>query len=186
MPLTQLDSTTALVVIDLQKGIVAGPTVPHSAAEVIERTGRIARAFRQSGLPVVLVNVSGGAPGRTDTRLGNFSLPPDWTEIVPELKDLADHIVTKQRPGAFHGTALDEYLRQHHITQIVLTGIATTIGVEATARSAFDLGYHVTLVADAISDRVADHHRHSVEHVFPRLGEVTNTDELLKFLEMKR
>ena len=182
MALTKLDERTALVVIDLQKGIVAMQTKPYSITDVVERTTRIARAFREKGLPVVLVNVNGMAPGRTDARRLNASFPTDWAEIIPELKEYADHFVTKQRPGAFHGTGLDDYLREHNVTQIVLTGVSSSNGVESTARSAYDLGYHVTIVADAISDRDADTHQHSVDKIFPRLSEVTTTDEILKFL----
>lgn len=180
MPLTQLDDTCALVVIDLQKGVAGMPTV-HPASEIIGRSAQLARAFRERGLPVVLVNATGRAPGRTDAGSPKFSFPPDWTELVPELeRHPGDHIVTKQRWGAFLGTDLDEYLRGRGVTQIVLTGIATSVGVESTARSAYDLGYHVTLVVDAMTDRDADAHRHSVEKIFPRLGETCKTDEVLK------
>jgi nicotinamidase-related amidase len=171
MPLTKLDDTCALIVIDLQKGILGFPTV-HPVGEIIARTAQLARAFRERGLPVVLVNASGMAPGRTDAGMPKFSFPPDWTEFVPELEQhSSDHIVTKQRWGAFLGTTLDDYLRQRGVTQVVITGVATTAGVESTARSAYDLGYNVTLVVDAMTDRDADAHRHGVEKIFPRLGE---------------
>jgi nicotinamidase-related amidase len=62
MALTALDPKTALVVIDLQKGIVSLPTA-HPTAEVIERASRLADAFRRHRLPVVLVHVVGAAPG---------------------------------------------------------------------------------------------------------------------------
>jgi nicotinamidase-related amidase len=183
MPLTKLDTTPALIVIDLQKGIVGLPTV-HPANEIIDRSAQLARAFRERGLPVVLVNVSGPAPGRTDAGRPKFSFPADWTELVPELEQHpGDHTVTKQRWGAFLGTTLDDYLRQRGVTQIVLTGVATSIGVESTARSAYDLGYNVTLVVDAMTDRDADAHRHSVEKIFPRLGETANTGDVLKLLK---
>ncbi|MGO9167586.1 MAG: isochorismatase family protein [Candidatus Sulfotelmatobacter sp.] len=183
MPLAKLDTTAALVVIDLQKGIVGMPTV-HPAGEVIGRVARLARAFRERGLPVVLVNVAGRAPGRTDAGFPKFSFPPDWSELVPELEQHAsNHLVTKQRWGAFLGTTLDDYLRQRGVTQIVLTGIATSIGVESTARSAYDLGYNVALVVDAMTDRDADAHRHSVEKIFPRLGETDTTANVLKLLQ---
>ena len=87
--------------------------------------------------------------------------------------------MTKQRVGAFIGTSLDEYLRERGVTQVFLAGIATSSGVEATARSAYDLGYNVVLVVDAMTDRDPEAHRHSVEKVFPRLGETTTTDEVL-------
>jgi nicotinamidase-related amidase len=111
MPLTKLDTNAALVVIDLQKGIAGLPTV-HPAGEIIGRAAQLARAFRGQGLPVVLVNVTGRAPGRTEAGSPKFSFPPDWTELVPELEHHPDdYIVTKQRVSAFIGTSLDDYLR---------------------------------------------------------------------------
>jgi nicotinamidase-related amidase len=186
MPLTQLDTTAALIVVDLQKGIVGLPTV-HPVGEVVGRSAQLARAFRERGLPVVLVNVSGRAPGRTDAGAPKFSFPPDWTELVPELEQQpGDYIVTKQRIGAFIGTSLDEHLRQRGVTQVFLTGIATSIGVESTARSAYDLGYNVVLVIDAMTDRDADAHRHSAEKIFPRLGETATTKDVLTLLQQDR
>ena len=183
MPLTTLDKTSALIVIDLQKGIVGLPTV-HPASKIINKSAQLARAFRNRGLPVVLVNVSGGPPGRTDTANRRGSLPADWTELVPELeRSLNDHIITKQRWGAFLNTDLNDYLRHRGTTQIVFTGIATSVGVESTARSAHDLGYNLTLVLDAMTDRDADAHRHSVEKIFPRLGETGKTDDVLELLK---
>ncbi|MGA3187681.1 MAG: isochorismatase family cysteine hydrolase [Bryobacteraceae bacterium] len=182
MPLTKLEPTAALIVIDLQKGIMGLSTV-HPLPEIIDRSAQLARAFRKRGLPVVLVNASGLAPGRTDAARPKFSFPADFTELVPELEQQpSDHLITKQRWGAFLGTNLDEYLRQRGATQIVLTGVATSAGVESTARSAYDLGYHVTLVVDAMTDRDADSHLHSVEKIFPRMGETTKTDDVLRLL----
>lgn len=182
MPLTKLDAVPALVVIDLQKGIVGLP-LAQPASEIVSRSARLARAFREHGLPVVLVNVAGRAPGRTDAGLPKLSFPPDWTELVPELeRQPDDYLVTKQRVGAFIGTSLHDQLGKRGVTQIVLTGISTSAGVESTARSAYDHGYNVTLVADAMTDRDADTHRHSIEKVFPRFGEVTTTEDVLRQL----
>jgi nicotinamidase-related amidase len=182
MPLTKLDPTSALILIDLQKGVAGMPTV-HPASEIISRAARLARAFRERALPVVLVNVSGPPPGRTDAGPPKFSFPPDWTDLVPELEQQpGDHLVTKQRWGAFLGTTLDDTLRRRSVTQVVLAGIATSSGVESTARSAYDLGYNLTLVVDAMTDRDAEAHRHSIEKIFPRLGETATTDDVLKLL----
>ena len=182
MPLTKLDTNAALIVIDLQKGIVAVPTV-HPACEIIGRAAQLARAFRERNLPVVLVNVTGRPPGRTDAGSPVRSFTADWTELVPELQQHAnDHLVSKQRPGAFIGTSLHDYLRQRGVTQVFITGIATSLGVESTARGAYDHGYNVVLVADAMTDRDADAHRHSVERIFPRLGETDTTENVLKLL----
>jgi nicotinamidase-related amidase len=184
MPLTKLDAVAALVVIDLQKGIVGLPLL-HPASQIVERTAQLARAFRERDLPVVLVNVTGMAPGRTDAARPQFSMPADWTELVPELQSQPDDfLVTKRRVGAFIGTPLDDYLRQRGVTQVFLTGVATSAGVESTARSAYDLGYNVVFVADAMTDRDGDAHRFSVERIFPRIGEITTAGEVLKVLKV--
>ena len=183
MPVTKLDSTAALIVIDLQKGIVGMPTV-HPASEIIGRAAQLARAFRERGLPIVLVRVTGAAPGRTDVGRPKMEFADDWAEIVPELgQQPGDHIVSKQHWGAFIGTSLEDYLRQRGVTQVFLAGVATSIGVESTARSAYDHGYNVVLVVDAMTDRDADAHRRSAEKIFPRLGETDTTDNVLKLLK---
>lgn len=183
MPLTKLDDISALIVIDLQKGIVGRPTV-HPAGEIVDRSAQLARAFRKRGLPVVLVNVAGLPPGRTDAGPRNFSFLPDFADLVPELDPQpSDLLVTKHQPGAFLGTSLDGELRRRGVTQTFLAGVATSLGVESTGRSAYDLGYNVTFVIDAMTDRDADFHRHSVEKIFPRLGETAITDDVLKYLQ---
>jgi nicotinamidase-related amidase len=184
MPLSKLDTIAALVVIDLQKGIVGLPTV-HPTTEIVARSAILARAFRRRSLPVVLVNVTGAAPGRTDVGPRNLSsLPADWTERVSELEQHPDdYIVNKQRVGAFIGTSLDEALRKRGVTQVFVTGIATSLGVESTARSAYDYGYNVVIVVDAVTDRDADAHRHCVEKIFPRISETDTTDSVLKLLK---
>ncbi|WP_213805318.1 isochorismatase family protein [Granulicella sp. dw_53] len=183
MPLATLDTTSALIVIDLQKGIVAADTA-HPTNEIVSRSVQLARAFRERGLPVVLVNVTGGAPGRTDATRPKLSLPDDWADLIPALEQQpTDLLITKQRQGAFIGTSLDHDLRQRGVTQVFLTGIATSSGVESTARSAYELGYNVVLIADAMTDRSAEAHAHSVEKIFPRLSEVDTTASVLQRLQ---
>jgi len=186
MPLTQLDPVTALVLIDLQKGIV-GMLPPESGAAVVSRSVSLARAFRAKNLPVVLVNVAGAAAGRTDTPRPNFaSFPPDFAELVPELeRQPGDHLVTKHCFGAFINTDLDGYLRRRGATQIVLAGIATSIGVESTARSAYDFGYNVTFAVDAMGDRVEENHHHAIAKSFPRLGESGSSQDVLRLLNAR-
>lgn len=183
MSATTLDPRTALIVVDLQKGIAGLPTA-HPAAEVIERSARLADAFRTKDLPVVLVNVTGGAPGRNESQGGGGAAPAaDWAELVPELnREDSDILVTKNTWGAFYGTDLDSQLRRRGITQVVVTGIATSIGVESTARFAQEYGYNVTVVTDAVTDMSAEAHDNSVERVFPRLGETDTTEAVLKLL----
>lgn len=184
MPLTTLDPTPALVVIDLQNGIVSGPVahvVPHAAA--------LATAFRQHDLPVMLVNVTGRAPGRTDadshgSHGSTGTLPAGWADIIDELEQQpGDHLITKRRRSAFHDTGLNTLLRDLGVTQIVLAGVSTSAGVESTARSAHDHGYHVVLATDAMADHDPDSHRHSLERVFPKLGETATSAEIIDFLD---
>jgi nicotinamidase-related amidase len=183
MPLTTLDPVAALIVIDLQKGIVALPFA-DTASDIISRAAQLADAFRERGLPVVLVNVTGGPQGRTDAGPRNLSLSDDWSELVPELNQQPDdYLVSKQRVGAFLGTTLQEYLSEHSVTQVFFAGVATSGGVEATARVARDYGYNVVFAIDAMTDRDAETHRHCVEKIFPRLGETDTTENILKFVK---
>jgi nicotinamidase-related amidase len=152
--------------------------------DIIGRAAKLAAAFRERGLPVVLVNVTAAAPGRTDAGPRNLSFPPDWTEILPELQQHADdYLISKQRVGAFLGTSLDETLRGRNVTQVFVIGVATSAGVESTVRSAYDLGYNVVAVVDAMTDRDAEAHRHSVEKIFPRMGETETTENVLQRLK---
>ncbi|WP_328457244.1 isochorismatase family protein [Amycolatopsis sp. NBC_00438] len=188
MALTTIDPTSALVVIDLQQGIVAAHHDPAVTAAVKQAAG-LATEFRRHGLPVVLVNVTGRAPGRTDAgrSAAPATPPPGWADLVDELDvQPTDHLITKRRRSAFHDTGLDTLLRDLGVTQIVLAGISTSSGVESTARSGSDHGYHVVLATDAMTDPDADAHRHSVEGIFPKLGETATTAEIVGRVEATR
>lgn len=178
MPITTTDPTTALIVVDLQRGIVALP-LAHPVADVVDRTVVLAREFRRRGLPVVLVNVAGGPPGRTDAGDSRGrDLPDGWTDLVPELdRQPEDIVVTKKARSAFTGTGLAERLRGLGVSQVVVTGIATSSGVESTARDAHEQGFHVTLPVDAMTDSNAARHDHSVTRIFPRIAETGTTQD---------
>lgn len=183
MPVTVLDPKTALVIIDLQRGIAAMP-VAHAIDGVVANAAALAAAFRAKGLPVVLVNVAGVAPGRTDAPRLAGPFPPGFDELLPELDaQPGDHRVTKHTWGAFPNTDLADYLKREGVTQVVLAGVATSIGVESTAREAFALGLNITLAADAMTDRVPEAHANSVNIIFPRLGEVGTTQDVLDALK---
>lgn len=186
MPITSIDPTAALVLIDLQKGVLEVATSPVPVATVLENSRLLADAFRRRGLPVVLVNVSGGAPGRTETPPpagASTARADDWMDIAEELGAVpTDLRVTKTRWGAFYGTTLDEQLKELGVTQLVLGGIATGRGVESTARSAHEHGYNVVLATDAMSDRDPDAHHNSVTRIFPRLGETGTTAQVMSLL----
>jgi nicotinamidase-related amidase len=182
---TRIDPIPALVVIDLQKGIVSYPTV-HPIGDVVRHAGALADAFRRHRLPVVLVNVDGGAPGRTEQprRIGEF--PAGWTDLIPELnRQPQDYVVTKRTWGAFTNTDLDAYLKRAGVTQIVFAGVSTSAGVESTARHAYELGFNVVLAVDAMTDTNADAHGNSVARIFPKLGETGTTAEIVGLLETR-
>jgi len=180
---TIIDPKIALVVVDLRQGIVALPSI-HPIADVVARASALAAAFRRHRLPVVLVNVDAGAPGRTEraSRLGER--PAGWTDLVAKLnRQPDDHLVTKRTWGAFTNTDLDAHLKDIGVTQVVITGVATSAGVESTARHAHELGFNVVLAVDAMTDMNGDAHHNSVAHIFPRLGETGTTREIIDLLD---
>lgn len=181
MSVSQLDNRVALVVVDLQKGLQSIPMV-RPWSEVVSRSAELARAFRERNFPVVLVNVTGAAPGRTEGGHRMDSLPHDWAELVPELGAVdSDHRVSKQTWGAFTGTGLEDHLRKLGVTQVVIAGVATSMGVESTARQAHELGFHVVVATDAITDPDQNAHLQSVS-TFAKLGETAPTAQLLNLL----
>jgi nicotinamidase-related amidase len=189
MPSLQLDPTkTALVVIDLQRGITAAQAAPHSTADVIERSGRLAKRLREKGGLVVYVRVDMlnvlQLPVDAPMRDPNAPPPPvSAMELVPEAGSQdGDVFITKRHWGAFAGTELESRLRERGIDTVILTGISTNIGVESTARQGTGLGFAFVIVEDACSSRDAEMHRFAFEKIFPRLALVRKTDEIIAAL----
>jgi nicotinamidase-related amidase len=184
--LTLDPSTTALIVIDLQRGIVARTAAPHTSADVVSRCARMAQVFRAAGAMIVLVRVSfsdddgdrlkpmaDGAPPA-------MPLPPDWSELVPELgQQPGDFVIVKRQWGAFYGTGLDLQLRRRGIRTLVYGGIDTNFGVESTARDAYERGFEQVFVEDAMSGLTEGAHTFAVTTIFPRMGRVRSTEEVL-------
>jgi len=122
----------------------------------------------RAGFTYALSNGFGFARGPRSGRCGRGPLA---TELG---SDPHDSLITKHRWGAFTGTDLDDQLRRRGVTQVVIGGVSTSIGVETTARSAYELGYHVVLAIDAMLDRDPICHEHRIARIFPRLGETTS------------
>jgi nicotinamidase-related amidase len=182
MALTMLDPVTALVIVDLQRGIVDLPSA-YGIGDVVARASALAAAFRRHRLPVVLVNVAGGAPGRTERPRPGGPFPDGWADLIPELDRQRDDIaVTKRTWGAFASTDLESQLRQRGVTQVVIAGVATGTGVESTARQAYEAGFNVTLATDAMTDPRSEAHDYSITNVFPRLGESGSTQAIIDLL----
>jgi nicotinamidase-related amidase len=178
--------TTALVLIDLQKGIASRPAAPHSGPDVLKTSIEIAGRFRRAGAVVVLVNV-GFSPDFKDalrqpvdqpSPIPPGGFPADFMELADGLAQPGDLRITKRQWGAFHGTELDLQLRRRGIQTIVLGGIATNIGVESTARQAWEHGYAVVLAEDATSGMSAELHDFAVKNIFPRLSRVVKAGEI--------
>jgi nicotinamidase-related amidase len=182
-------STTALVISDLQKGIVGRQTAPRASKVVVENAATLAAAFRRRKMPVFLVRVTSSPDGKDALRpVADVAWPaqtfsPDWAEIVPELgPEEGDLVITKRQWGAFYGTELDLECRRRGITTIVLCGIATNISIESTARFAYEYGYNQIFVEDAMSAMSAEEHAFTVTKTLPRLGLVRTTADVLASL----
>ena len=185
---TALDNNTALVLIDLQKGIVGYP-VANPIGDVLANAAKLVAAFRKKGLPIVIVNVNPANATKVSSRKeqgargGGGELPADWLDIVPEIETNSDDIfITKHTWGAFFETALQEELQKRNVTGIVLAGVATSIGVEGTARQASEFGYNLTFAKDAMTDMSASAQENSFQIMFPRMGEVDTTDAIIATL----
>jgi nicotinamidase-related amidase len=178
--------TTALVLIDLQKSNVERDTKPHAAADVVGHAMLLADAVRAGGGPVVFVRVLvGELPKVTaDEPFPSNPKPPhDASDIDPEAgMQHTDILVTKRQWGAFYGTDLEQQLRRRAIRTIVLGGIATNFGVESTARDAFDRGFDIVFAEDATTSVDAAMHQFSIEKLFPRMGRVRSTEEIVEAL----
>ncbi|GLU32517.1 hydrolase [Trinickia caryophylli] len=182
--------TTALVLIDLQQGILGFGKAPRSGEAALTAGAKLAKRFRRIGAPVVLVRVGWSAdfgdalkqPVDRPTPMDG-GLPANWWDFPAELETSpSDILITKRQWGAFHGTELDLQLRRRGVRTIVLGGVSTNVGVESTARAAFEHGYALVLVEDAMSCVAAEQHRASVEYIFPRLGLVRSSEEVLAAL----
>ena len=182
--MTTLDPrTTALVLIDLQNGVMAMPLAPRSGADVLAAGKGLAARFRQASAPVVLVQVGWAAdfadalrqPVDRPMPRPEGGHPAGWSDLAEGLAQPGDLRITKRHWNAFHGTELDLQLRRRGITTIVLGGIATNFGVESTARLAWELGYAVVLAEDACAGLSAELHEMAVQHVFPRIARVSQS-----------
>jgi len=179
---------TALVVIDLQRGIVAREVAPHTSADVVSRSAQLAEAMRRAGGRVVLVRVAYAADEGdrlrppVDAVMPAGPMPEGWADLVPEVGREGDLVITKHQWGAFYGTELDLQLRRRGITTLVLCGISTNFGVESTARDGWERGYRVVFAEDAMAAMSAEAHAFAVANIFPRIGRVRRTTEVLAAL----
>ena len=185
---------TAVVVIDLQKGITGMPGTPHSTPSVIANCVELLAVARNVGAQPVLIHVGRSADGGDALKMTvdepmRFSAPPqpDWSELLPELnRQATDIVILKRQWGAFYGTDLDLQLRRRRLNTIILCGIATEFGVESTARDAYERGYEQVFAEDAMTGRNAESHANAISRVFPRMGRVRSTAEIVAALKASK
>lgn len=182
--MTTLDPrTTALILIDLQQGIVPHAGGPRSGEAVVATAKALAARFREAGAPVVLVHVGFTPETLPSLNADRPSLPPEGTppafsEFVPDLRQPGDIVVLKHHWGAFTGTDLDLQLRRRGVRTVVIAGISTNMGVESTARSAWELSYDIVIAEDACASRTAELHTFAVEQIFPLFSRVVASGDI--------
>ena len=175
--------TTALILIDLQKGIVPRAGGPRSGEVVVVNAKNLAARFREAGSPVVLVHV-GFTPETMPSQqvdmptLPPEGTPPEFSELVPGLREPGDIVVLKHHWGAFTGTDLDLHLRRRGVRTVVIGGIATNMGVESTARSAWELSYDVVIAEDVTASRSTDLHEFAVKNILPKIARVCGAEAI--------
>lgn len=198
---TTLDKNTALILIDLQQGIIS-QQLAHPVQDVLHNAARLADTFRNKKALVVIVHVNPIGAAWTLARSQESALPKNmeaqkmqeekmqaqgYFNIAPQVMPQAgDLLVTKKTWSAFYETGLHEALQERNITGIVLGGISTSIGVEGTARAASERGYNICFAKDAMTDRMASAHEHSLSVIFPRIGEIDTTDAIIKMLVLEK
>ncbi|MDN5914477.1 MAG: isochorismatase family protein [Pseudonocardia sp.] len=178
-------SRTALVLVDLQNGVVAMPTAPLSGEEVVAAATTLSAHFRGLKAPVVTVSVAypdgDGPPVDAPMPAMPETMPPGWDEIVDGLAEPDTDIrITKPGWGAFASTGLSDILRERGVDTVVLAGIATNFGVEQTAREAVGCGFAVLVASDATSSVSAEHHEFALTRVLPMIARVRTVDELVE------
>ena len=195
--ITTIDKRTALVLIDLQKGVVRMDMV-HPVKTILLKVSMLVDVFRAANLPIIIVHVNPMGAAWTKTRVENYTLPQNpvmhtlarmvmpvmgFTDIVPEIQiQPQDILIEKKSWNAFFQTSLNKELKKKGITQLVLAGISTSIGVEGTARAASELGYNLVFAVDAMTDKVLEAHENSIHNIFPRIGELGTVMEITRKL----
>jgi nicotinamidase-related amidase len=182
MKMKDIDFTkTALVLIDLQKGIV-----PIGGDEIVEKSVQLVNRFREQNgfISFVRVDFQDGKDALTPETDQKPSAPQerpaDWAEFDPRLNvQENDYIVTKRQWGAFFGTDLDLQLRRRGIDTIVLCGIATNIGVESTDLDEFQYGYNQIFITDAMATFTKEEHEATLSYIFPKIGKLRTTQQFL-------
>lgn len=191
--------TAALVVIDVQndfchpQGAFAKNGLGVSLAqEMLPALRRLMEEARAAGVPVILFRVA-RAPETAwpaQKRFNEFNYGPQHTPVVVEgtwgaefcegfEAKPGDIVITKNRYDAFHGTNFDLILRNLGAQTLIMTGVATNVCVECTARTGFMLDYNIVMVDDACATTSREHHEGTLASIGGWFGRVVKTDEVI-------
>lgn len=183
---------TALVLIDLQHGIVALPLAPYPKQQIIDNGALLAKRFAEAGATVIAVHVGWAADGADrlsqpvdePAMVPPGGLPAQWSELVPEIAGLKiDLRIFKHQWSAFHGTELDLQLRRRGIVNVVVAGISTNMGVDSTVRDAWQHGYAAVIAEDACSSTDSAMHQMAMKQILPRVSRVRSTAQIVAALK---
>ncbi|MFG2113592.1 isochorismatase family protein [Streptomyces sp. NPDC048718] len=175
----------ALLVHDMQRYFLA--PFPPAVRDPLVRHGALLRERCAAlGVPVFYTAQPGGMTDEDRGLLKDFWGPgmkvdPADREIVTELAPRpADHVFTKWRYSAFFRSDLLERMRAQGRDQLIVCGVYAHVGVLATAVEAFTHDIQTFLVADAVGDFSADHHRQALDYAAARCAVVTTTEEVFR------
>jgi nicotinamidase-related amidase len=143
------DSSTTLLVIDMQRGCFAGEPPRHDAEAKIARINALARAIRANG-PVIFIQ-------HTDAAEGLAQGSDAWQLLDSLDRSPHDCVVEKTACDAFLETGLDSLLKDRGVTDLIIVGCATDFCVDTTVRSAAAHGYKVSVASDAHTTRDRPH-----------------------------
>ncbi|QBO36850.1 cysteine hydrolase [Periweissella cryptocerci] len=172
------NSNTALVVIDMQDGILFGekPLVPHAPKELLTKTNHLIEEAIKAEAPTALINVSSDRiPVAMREKFTNLSLRDD---LVAHENSMS---FTKYEPSAFSIVALQNFLKKD-IENVLLTGIVTETGVLKTAEDLVAAGFNVITIEDLTSARTSENHQHALERL-DTIGDVISLDQVIAYLQ---
>ncbi|MDD7306579.1 MAG: cysteine hydrolase [Peptoniphilaceae bacterium] len=175
---------TALILIDLQKGVTSVEVKPHSSGEIIANANKLIKKFRDKGGFIAFVKSSfldQKDSLEADLKLRAISDVKDGFDDFDDRLDIKedDYVVIKRGFSGFFGTDLDLELRRHGIENIVFVGISSHIGIDTSARDAYQLNYKIYIIEDAIAAPKQNQHDFVVDEIFPVYGQILKTKDFL-------
>ncbi|GAA0402889.1 cysteine hydrolase family protein [Massilia aurea] len=179
----------ALIIIDMQKGMQSATLPPRNNPTAEDTIGRLHAAWRAAGHPVVSVRHISRSPNSV------FAPGQSGVEFQPRFHPMVhEHVVEKNVPDAFIHTGLERWLHERGITHLVIVGVSTNNSIEASARTAGNLGFSTIVVSDATftfdktdfggAHRSAeDVHLMALANLHGEYAEVMSCDDVLRLYE---